>query len=277
MPLLLPARRLLSLGLMLISVLAAPIAAAETITVGGVGALSPLLRYLGEEFAKKNPGLEVVVTHPPLGTVGGLRALAAGRIDIALAGRELRHDEAGQAKPWLQTPLVLATAGGRTQGLSSVQVADIFVGRKKTWDDGKPIRIVLRSAHDSVTQALRSMAPEIDAAVDEALKRADLPVAENDIEAVEMLARIPGSFGPTTLGLMTAGRFRLQPVAINGHLPSINSLADGSYPWRRRFYLVTRNSPPPAAAAFVAYLNSATAMALARQRDYLPAGTDADR
>ena len=53
-------------------------ALAETITLGGVGSMTPLLKKLGEDYKKRNPAIDVVVMHPPIGTAGGIRALAAG-------------------------------------------------------------------------------------------------------------------------------------------------------------------------------------------------------
>lgn len=255
----------------LLSLLISGAALAETITVGGVGSLSPLLGILGEAFSRQTPGVRVVVIHPPLGSSGGMRALAAGKVDIALTGRVLKPEEAGIAKPWLQTPLVVATSGGKTKGLSRAQLADIYAGRKTAWDDGRPVRLVLRGAHESETQSLRSMTPEIDAAVGEALKRPDLPVAENDIEAIKMIAQIYGSFGTTTLGLINTESIRLDVVPIDGIKPSTKALIDGSYPWRRIYHLVSRPTQTPATTAFLSYLNSPAALALARKFEYVAA------
>ncbi len=70
-------------ALLLACFLAPLSAAADTITLGGVGSLTPIIQLLGTEYAKKNPGVDVVVIDPPMGSSGGLRALAAGKIDIA--------------------------------------------------------------------------------------------------------------------------------------------------------------------------------------------------
>jgi len=260
--------RCLYAAVCLLSLLISGAALAETITVGGVGSLSPLLGILGKAYSKNNPDVRIVVIHPPLGSSGGMRALAAGKVDIALVGRALKPEEAGHAKPWLQTPLVVATSGGKTKGLSRVQLADIYAGRKKTWDDGTSIRLVLRGAHESETQSLRSMSPAIDAAVSEALKRSDLPVAENDIEAVKMITQIYGSLGTTSLGLINTESVRLDLVPIDGIKPSIKALDDGSYPWRRIYHLVSRPTPTTATTAFLAYLNSPEALALVRTFEY---------
>lgn len=265
------ARSFKSATLLLMSFLLPLSALAETITVGGVGSISPLLKQLGAEYAKRNPGIEIKVIHPPIGTSGGLRALADGKVDIALSGRALKPDEAEQATLWMQTPLVLATLGGKSKGVTFSQIADIYAGRQTSWDDGKPIRLVLRGLQESETQSLRSMSAEIDQAVSEALKRSDLPVAENDINAIEILSSITGSLGTTSLGLIKSENAKLQPLPINGQLPNLKSLENGRYPWRRLYHLVTKPHPSPATAAFMAYLNSPMAIAFARKLDYLPA------
>jgi phosphate transport system substrate-binding protein len=257
-------------SVLLMLLLAPAGAVAETITLGGVGSLTPVVKLLGAEYAKKNPGIEITVIEPPMGSSGGIRALAAGKIEVALSGRSTKPDEAGKAKPWLQSPMVLATMGGKSNGLTRSQVADIYGGRKTTWDDNKPIRLVLRGEQETETAVLRSMSPEVNAAVADALKRPGLPIAENDIDAVELLAKISGSLGSTTLGLITATGAKLTPLAIDGVMPSAKTTEDGSYPLMRQFYMVTAPTPSPATAAFVAWLGSPAALALVRKQNYLP-------
>jgi phosphate transport system substrate-binding protein len=250
------------------SLLASISATAETITLGGVGSLTPIVKLLGAQYVKKNPGIEVSVVEPPMGSSGGIRALAAAKIDVALSARSPKADEVGQAKPWLQTPLVLATSS-KHKSLTRAQVAQIYGGRKTTWDDNKPIRLILRGDNETETKVLRSLSPEVDAAVSDALKRPSLPIAENDLDALESLIMISGSLGTTNLGLVKASGARLTLLAIDGVQPSIKTVEDGSYRLIRQFYLVTSTTLSPSAAAFVAWLNSPTALALARQKDYL--------
>ncbi len=252
-----------------IAVLPAP-TFAETLTVGGVGSVSPLLQKLVDDYRKKAPNLDIVVMHPPLGTKGGIRALAAGKIDILLSGRELKPDEAPQSTPWVQTALVLATNGGKSDGLTRAQLADIYAGRKTNWDDNKPLRLVLRGAHEAETRDLRLISPELDAAVGIALQRTDLPAPENDLDALDTLTRIAGSFGTTSQGLLTASGSKLTVVSIDGLKP-VNALVEnGRYPWLRHYHLGTTKTPRPTARAFYLWLKSPAAMAVARTLDYLP-------
>lgn len=253
----------------LLCLVGAETAGAETIKVGGVGSLTPLMKVLGEHYSRQNPGVTVVVVHPPLGTTGAARALMAGKLDVALMGRPPHAEEHGKSTPWLQTPLVLATSNAHSAGLTRAQIADMYARRKSTWEHGVPVRLVLRAAHESETVSLRSMSPEIDAAVGEALKSGNLPMAENDIEALEVLARARGSLGTTSLGLITSTKTRIGALAIDGEKPSVKALEAGSYPWARQYYLMTRVSPTPAIEAFMAYLQSPAALAAARKVDYV--------
>ena len=204
---------------------------AETITVGGVGGLTPLMQKLAEAFMQKNPAHTVTVMTPPLGTGGGIRALNDGRIDLAMSGRPLKAGENGRSIPWLQTPLVLATQGGvLAKGLDEQTIADIYAGRRTQWDNGKPVRLVLRGAEETELKILRFLSREVDVAVGTALKRTDLPVGENDLEALALLARINGSIGTTTLGLLRAQGEQIKPLSLNGVSPSLENMNKKNYP-----------------------------------------------
>lgn len=259
-------------GLLLMITLLASQAVAETINLGGVGCITPLAKRLASEYVRLNPGIEVRVVEPPLGSSGGLRALAGGKVDIVLSGRAPKTNEIGLTRPWLRTPLVLATYGGHSprSGLTRMQIADIFAGRKTVWDDQKPIRLVMRSEFESETVALRKLSPEIDAAVAKALKRSDLPIPENDLEALETLQKIPGSLGTSSLGLIKASPTKLTILRIDGIAPSVKTLESGRYPLARQFLLVTSPTPRPAVRALLAWLQSPAALAITRTFDYLP-------
>jgi phosphate transport system substrate-binding protein len=244
--------------------------AAETITLGGVGSLTPIVKLLGAEYVKKNPGVEISVIEPPMGTGGGIRALAAGKVDVALSGRLLKADETGQAKPWLQTPMVLATSGGAKNGVTRAEVAEIYAGRKTSWSDNKPIRLVLRGDKETETAALRSMSPAVDAAVSDALNRPGLPIAENDLDALDVLTKISGSLGSTTLGLVMATGAKLAVLPLDGVAPSIKTMEDGSYRLLRPYFVVTAPNPRPSVSAFVTWLNSPAAISITRKLGYMP-------
>lgn len=245
-------------------------AVAQTLTVGGVGSVTPLVKKLAEEFGRTAPGIEVSVIDPPIGSTGGMRALAAGKVDVALSGRPLKGDEAGVVIPWVRTPLVLASSDGRLDRLETSALVEIYEGRRRTWDDGRPIRLVLRGEFESETLMLRGLSPDMDVAVRRALERRDAPVADNDLAALDMLVKIKGSLGTTSYALAVSAGPKLRMLPLNGQAPSLEALASGRYRWHRPYYLVHRANPSESTRRFLAYLRSDKGLQAARQLGYLP-------
>ena len=67
----------------LIGAAVGPANAAETIKIGGTGSALGDMTRLAEAYMRANPDTKVVVL-PSLGSAGGIKALRAGAIDIAL-------------------------------------------------------------------------------------------------------------------------------------------------------------------------------------------------
>jgi phosphate transport system substrate-binding protein len=255
---------------LVVCALALPATAQTTVNVGGVGALSPLLLHLAGEFQRLRPDITVTVANPPLGTNGALRALAAGKLDIALLGREPRTEDKVVGRAWLRTPLVLVSSRADSAGLTRHDIADIYAGRKTAWADGRPIRLILRGPFESELIALRAASAEVDAAITTALTRPGLPVAENDLEALTLLTGAAGSLGTSTLGLLRISPQPLHILSLDGTMPSLAALESGRYPLQRSFYLASTSSPGKAAAAFLAHLTAPATLKGLRRFDYGP-------
>lgn len=245
-------------------------ATADTVSIGGVGAVTPLVKRLAADFSRANRAIAVAVIDPPIGSTGGLRALAAGKLDIALSGRPLNPGETGVVHSWVRTPLVLATSDGRLESSALETYAAIFSGARRTWDDGRPVRLVLRGAFESETLTLRSLSPAMREAIDAALARREAPVADNDLQALDLLVKVKGSLGSTSFGLASSHPDGLRMLPIQGRMPSLEGLASGHYPWHRSFQLVLGENPTEPARKFLAYLRSDRGYDTARKLGYLP-------
>lgn len=247
---------------------------AEVLTVGGTGSSSPLVQLLFDEFRKQAPDVTLRIIDPPLGTNGALKALAAGRVDIVMAGRPISPEEYktyGEHFDFADTPFVMASRDGRrAQGFTLDQLAEVYEGRLQQWDTGAPIRLVLRGSFESDTLLLKTMGPRMEKAVPLAGQRPGMAGAVNDIATAKLLAEIPGSLGPTTLGLLTTLGLRITVFALDGVTPSTANLKKGSYPWRKTLTVVLPHAPSPAARSFAAFLRSPKAHAVMLRNDYLP-------
>lgn len=249
-------------------------ARAESLTIGGTGSSAPLVQILFDAYQTQAPELALRIISPPLGSNGALKALAAGRIDLALVGRPVLAEELSEYGEYFDladTPFVMASRDGqRPSGFSLDELADVYTGSLRAWDSGAPIRLVVRGNFESDTLQLKSMSPHLAEAVEAAAKRPGMAGAGNDIETASLLAKTPGSLGPTTLGLLTSLGLRVTVFPLNGAAPSLVTLKSGSYPWFKRLTVVFPRQPSPAATRFAAFLRSAQAQDIMQRYDYLP-------
>lgn len=217
------------------------------VLLGGTGAgIGPLRKVLEDV-----PKLRFV---PNLGTGGGLKALAAGAIDIALAARPLNDAERSQGlvqRELFRTPVVWAVHEGvPLRQVSIAELAALYAGATHQWSNGIPVRLVLRPESDSDSRLLKTLGPELAAASVKAQQRPGAHVAVTDTDTTEALERIAGSIGVTTLGLVRAEGRRLHVLDVQGVKPSAGALVSGRYPYVKVIYATTRN-PVPALVADV--------------------------
>lgn len=242
---------------------------AETVNVGGVGSLTPLIRHLSDEFHKLRPDVDILIADPPLGSRGALRGLRAGKLDIALIGRAPQPEDAGvDMHAWIRTPLALATNRGTEAAITQADIAAIYTGERTRWSDGQALRLVMRGESETELLALRMLSPQIDAAISVALKRSGLPLAENDLDALNKLHTIRNSFGTTSLGLVMTENRPLTLLALDGVKPDLAALEAGRYTLQRVYSLATPRTRRPASADFLAFLTSPATLEHVRRFGY---------
>lgn len=250
--------------------------APQTLRIGGTGTALGSMRLIAEAFMQRRPGTEIVVL-PSLGTGGGIKALLAGAIGVALSGRALKDEEQAKGaadREYARTPFVFAVRrDNKLAEISSEQLVRIYAGEITAWPDGLPLRLVMRPATEADILILRRLSPAMDQAVLGAMRRQGLLIAATDQENADMLERLPGSFGATTLGLILAERRALKPLALDGVVPTPAAVASGAYPLFKPLHLVTALRSAPLAAEFVAFVGSAEGQAILASVGHLPLGT----
>lgn len=237
----------------------APCALAETINVGGSGADLATMRLLAEAFQRVEPKVSVEVL-PNLGSGGGLKAVLAGKLDLALLTRTLKDKETQhglRVLHYARTPLVFAVARDNPQtGIDRAHLIEIYSGRNLRWKHGAPIRLVLRPESDSDTLILKQALPGIVPSLNEAYQRLGLPIAVTDQDAADAIETIPGAVGTSTLALLLAEKRKLKPLAVDGVGPSPATLASGAYPFVKELYFVLPAASPSHVQRFIAFVRS---------------------
>lgn len=220
----------------------------DEVRIGGTGVGLALAALLFDG----RPGVRVV---PNLGTGGGLKALAAGAIDIALTARPLSGAERAlnlSEREWLRSPFVWAAHPDvPASDLTLGELAALYDGRTRTWRNGAPVRLVLRPENDTDSVFMRGLGPALAQALAAAHARPGTHVAVTDMEAVDALTRMPGGIGLTTYGLVRVMARQLQVLSLGGVRPGVDTLTDGRWPHVKTVSVVTGPAVAPAAAAVI--------------------------
>lgn len=246
---------------------------AADLRIGGTGGAMPMMRLLGEAYTRAYPGARVEVL-PSLGSSGGIKAVTAGAIELAVSGRPLKREELARGAhdvALARTPFVFVVGRDNpVEGLNQAQVAAIYNGQMTHWPHGERVRAILRPVGDADSEAVKAISPALRAAKLVAEARPGMQFAVTDQDSAEAMERTPGAFGTATLGQLLCEQRRLKPIKFDGVAPSRESLASGAYPHARQLRWVTLGEGTAEARAFIAFTASAAGRALLQQHGYLP-------
>jgi phosphate transport system substrate-binding protein len=262
---------LTTFGLVLLAVSGGYSAAADSIRVGGTGSATEMIRFLAAKFAAVEE-LQVEII-PSLGSTGGIRAVEAGKLDIAVSGRSLNQSETSKGlveRLAVRSPWGLATSSARPPGLQSQSIAKTYRDENARWPDGTAIRVTLRPKGDSENQSLAEAFPGMTDALEALRRRTDLPIAATDQDNADWAERVEGSLVSITFTQIQMERRSLNMIAIDGVEPTFENFATGRYPYGKTLSFVTAAQPSPAALRFIAFLNSPEGHQVLRETGNLP-------
>ncbi len=240
-------------------------ASAATIRVSGTGGAIATIRILAAEFERAHPDARVVVM-PSIGSTGAIRAVLDGDLDIGLTSRPANSAECTRgcvARAYARTPFVFAVnrevAATR---MTLAEAADIFAGKTTRWENGSRLRLVMRPAGETDLELLKTMSPAMRVAVEAAQHREGLIVALTDQDTADALERTSGAFGALSLSLILSEKRGIRVLALDGVVPGVRTLKDGSYPHTKTYYAVTKRNTTPVVRQFVDFVRSPAAKAV---------------
>ncbi|MHB1173697.1 MAG: substrate-binding domain-containing protein [Sulfuriferula sp.] len=229
------------------------------IRIGGTGSAIATMQILAKAFIKSHPGVVVDIV-PSLGSGGGIKAMRAGIIDLAISGRALKpaeRTEGVSTTEYARTPFVFAVSShNNASAITTKELVNIYKGETRVWPDGKKLRLVLRPEVESDTDIIKNMSPEMSLAVKSALAREDMIMAITDQDSADNIENIPGAIGTLTLAQIVSERRALKPLILNGLTPSLDAMAEGKYPYFKSMYMASSAKPNPPTQAFIAFVHS---------------------
>ncbi|MHB1332441.1 MAG: substrate-binding domain-containing protein [Sulfuriferula sp.] len=229
------------------------------IRIGGTGSAIATMQILAKAFIKSHPGVIVDIV-PSLGSSGGIKAMRAGIIDLAISSRALKPAERTQgvlATEYARTPFVfVVSTDNNASAITTKELVNIYKGETRVWPDGKTLRLILRPEVESDTDIIKNISPEMNLAVKSALARQGMIMAITDQDSADNIENIPGAIGTLTLAQIVSERRALKPLALNGLTPSLDALEEGEYPYFKSMYMVSSAKPNPLTQAFIAFVHS---------------------
>ncbi len=215
----------------------------ETLIIAGNGSSIRIMKLMADGFQKRHPNVTVSIL-PSIGSTGGIKAVKEGKIDIGLSARSLKQEE--------MIPGIIEEAYGRTafifgvqesnliEGFSLTEIEEIYVGKRRTWSDGKPIRIILRPLSDAYSVFLAGINPGVKSASEQVHSVPGVFVGITDREAAVQIERTPGSFGITSAAIVAAEKLKIKAISVDGVLPTLSNVAAGKYPYALTMSVVYR-------------------------------------
>jgi len=236
--------------------------AEEHFKIGGTGGGLGTMKRLATLFEQENPGLVIDVL-PSLGSSGGIKAVAAGAIDLAISSRppkDKENDLGLMARPYAVTAMVIVTShSDAADSLSRETLAKMYDGSITKWSDGTPIRIVLRPVRDTDTKIIKQTIPELVEGLDIASKQKGVATGLTDQEAADHLEKIPGSLGFLSLSVVRSEKRQLSVIALDGVAPTVENIESGTYPSRKTYYFVWKKPMKNATQKFIDFVGSRSA------------------
>ena len=248
--------------------------AQSVVRVSGTGSGTGGMRLLAQVFMQANPAVRIDV-QPALGSTGGISALLAGHIDLAVSNRLPKPAELTTmpllSVEYARTPFVVAVHKDLgVSALTSVQLAALYAEGAATFPAGQRARPVLRLTDATDTQILKSFAPEVATAVEAAMTRRGMLTADTDSEAADLVERTVGAFAASTLAQIESEKRPLIGLAIDGKAPTVARVLDGSYPFHKSLYLIVNPQAALDTKRFAAFAQSAPGRALLRAHGHAP-------
>ena len=248
------------------------LACAQALTFGGSSGAVGTIRVLIEQFGKTHPSV-VARPVPDLSSSGGIRAVLAGKLDMAVSSRPLEPSERQCAVQLelCRTPFVMAVAATSPPGSVTTSELDAsYAGTRTHWPDGRPLRLIMSPADDADNELLWALSPGMRRAVLAAHARPGMLTEPTDRGRAETIADTPGALGTATLAFIRTDGTWLAPLALNGVTPSPDTIASGAYPMSKTIRLVVGRQAPVVVREFIGFVRSPQGRAVLRAAGYVP-------
>jgi phosphate transport system substrate-binding protein len=237
------------------------------ITFAGSTTLQPLAHQIGEIFTEENP--DVTLDIAAGGSVVGIEAIHDGTVDIGMASRSLKPEEAEGIDQHRVAADVIATVvheSNPVEDLALEELRDIYLGEITNWSEvggnDESILVVVRGRNSGTRGAFDKIVLDGE---EPAAPNLDTAVAASDVAATV-------AEDANAIGYLGFGHFELdiKVIAIDGVMPSEETAHDGSYPVVRPLLFLTGPLTQPLAHQFIDFALDEQGQAIVVENGWVP-------
>ncbi len=220
--------------------------AAHAVCVAGSTSVQPFAEKLAEIFMHQHPEIRVDVQGG--GSSAGIQAATQGAADLGASSRELL----GPEKQLVEIPIaydgiaVIVHPSNSLADLNVAQLRQIFSGQLTNWRDlGLPPReidVINREEGSGTREAFEHLV------MGKAEVSPAAMVQDSNGAVREIVAGDPNAIGYISAGLVDN---RVKALTIEGVAPTAENIKNHTYKLRRRFLLVSRQTPGDSCKKFV--------------------------
>ena len=233
--------------------------AAEKIILDGSSGMLPLVSALAKAYQQKSSDPELELGKG-LGTGARVRALAEGKIQIALASHGIEPAEVQKENlkviPIAKGAIVFAVNGPAISNITDEQVCGVYSGKITDWQD-------LGASQASIVVMTRPPT-EVDSEVirEKIGCFKNLKVSENAQimerggDMAKGLSATANAIGMTSMTVVEQSKGRVRALTLNGVAPSADNVKSGRYFLTRDFYFVVKGEPTPSLRKFLDFVLS---------------------
>src|SRR6201989_674619 len=243
---------------------------ADRLVIKGSDTLgAKLVPQLAEQFKAQHPGTTFDIAAE--GSTTGIAAIIDGTAQIGMSSRRAKSSEVGaaQAKGINMKPTIVAydgiavivNAGNPVKSLTKKQVEQIFTGEVTDWSavggSGGKISIYTRNTSSGTYSDFKELA----------MKKRDYAGGSQKMAGNEQIASEVGKNpnGVGYVGLAYTKASGIKVMAIDGVLPSVQSVHAKTYPYARPTFYYTNGDPSGLAKQFLDFTISAAGQKIAAQ------------
>ncbi len=232
------------------------------LTFAGSTTVQPLITQLTDVFHQRHS--QVLFDVAAGGSVVGIQAIHKGTVDIGMASRALSSEESQGIKVYTFAKDAIAMVvhpDNPVKSITLTQLQDIYMGKITNWQQLGGNDLAIIPVQRELSSGTRGAFDELALGNQQATAPKLLAVATNGDVAAE-IASEPAAIGYVGLGYINPS---VKAVAINGTLPSKDSVGDGTYPLSRPLSLLTGPLSQPLANDFINFVLSPEGQAYVEQ------------